>query len=58
MLTGLGNELGKPWRTWKFNNKKVIKAFQALEQKDLMKTIGPKNRQHTWVSSVRALANL
>ena len=54
-MTLLGNDLGKPWKTWKFNNKLVIEAFEEAEKKKLTKTTGPINRQHTWVSLVLAL---
>ena len=36
-MTQLGNDIKKPWKTWKFNNKRVIEVFESLEQKPLTK---------------------
>jgi hypothetical protein len=57
-MTQLGKDLNKPWRKWKFNNKKVIEVFELLEEKKLTKQIGTINKQHTWVSLVLALRAL
>ena len=38
-MTQLGKDIKKPWRTWKFNNKRVIEVFERLEQKPLTKVI-------------------
>ena len=58
-MTQLGEDIKKPWRTWKFNNKRVIEVFERLEQKPLTKVIvtqkGSKKYKHTWVHLVLAL---
>ena len=58
-MTQLGKDIKKPWRKWKFNNKRVIEVFERLEQKPLTKVIatqiGSKKYKHTWVHLVLAL---
>ena len=58
-MTQLGEDIKKPWRIWKFNNKRVIEAFEKLEQRPLTKVIvtqkGSKKYRHTWVHLVLAL---
>ena len=50
-MTQLGEDIKKPWRKWKFNNKRVIEVFERLEQKLLTKVIvtqkGSKKYKHT-----------
>ena len=58
-MTQSGEDIKKPWRTWKFNNKRVIEVFERLEQKLLTKVIvtqkGSKKYKHTWVHLVLVL---
>ena len=32
-MTRLGKDLGKPWKTWKRHNGRVIEVFEKLEKK-------------------------
>ena len=58
-MTQLGKDIKKPWKIWKFNNKRVIEVFERLEQKSLTKVIaiqvGSKEYEHTWVHLILAL---
>jgi len=57
-MTDLGKNLNKPWRFWKYNNKKTIAVFEAFEGKTLIKITGPKSRPTTYVGLVLALRAL
>jgi len=58
-MTQLGKDIKKPWKIWKFNNRRVIEVFERLEQKSLTKLIatqvGSKEYEHTWVHLILAL---
>lgn len=43
-MTQLGEDIKKPRRKWKFNNKRVIEVFERLEQKPLTKVIVTQKR--------------
>ena len=43
-MTQLGKDIKKPWRKWKFNNKRVIEVFERLEQKLANKSDSYPNR--------------
>ena len=54
-ITKTAKLFDKRWRNWKSRNSEVIKTFEILEDRPLVKEIGPKNRKQTFLSLVLAL---
>ena len=54
-ITKTAKLFNKRWRNWKNWNSQVIKTFETLEGRTLVKEIGPKNKKQTFLSLVLAL---
>lgn len=54
-ITKTAKLFDKRWRNWKSRNSEVIKTFEALEGRTLVKEIGPKNKKQTFLSLILAL---
>ena len=54
-ITQAAKLLNKRWRDWQKWNSEVIKTFEILEGRTLIKKVGPKNKQQTFLSLILAL---
>ena len=54
-ITETAKIFNKRWRNWKSRNSKLIKNFEILEGRTLVREVGPKNRIHTHIDLVLGL---
>ena len=54
-ITETAKMFNKRWRNWKNRNLKLIKNFEILEGRTLVREVGPKNRIHTYIDLVLGL---
>ena len=54
-ITAVCKLLGKRWRDWKKWNQNVINAFELLEGKCMVNSLGPANKKQTFLPMILAL---